>query len=332
MHEDDMEASQVPWTAPERSPIVTWALLGANFITWLVATAAGGTDDPDVLLDFGAMFAPLIAAGEYWRLFTAMFLHVGVAHLALNGFALFIFGQLVERAYGHVRFLTIYVLAGLFGSVTSFLFNTISIGAGSSGAVFGVLGALAAFFVAEREMFGAMARRNLTGVLVIGAISLVYGLVTPGIDNWAHMGGFAGGFAIGLALAPQYRLQRTPFGTPIGMVDVNSLAKRLWVLPVAAALLLVGVWLGARTMSDNPYTHKVLAERHYEDGSYQRALDEVEAALRLDEFWGEAYYLRGKILAEVGDTARARRELVSAARFGNSDTRAKAIALLLRLR
>ena len=104
-----------------------------------------------MLLNFGAMFGPLIASGEYWRLFTAMFLHVGFTHLFVNGFALFVFGPIVERAFGPTKFLTIYLLGGLTGSVASYLLNSIAIGAGASGGVFAVIGGLAAFFVVQTQ-------------------------------------------------------------------------------------------------------------------------------------------------------------------------------------
>ena len=77
----------------DRRPVVTYTLLAINVVVWLAMGLAGGSEDPNVLLDFGAMFGPLIASGEYWRLFTAMFLHVGILHLAFNGFGLFIFGR-----------------------------------------------------------------------------------------------------------------------------------------------------------------------------------------------------------------------------------------------
>ena len=281
--QDDLENPQRFLLPGEgRTPIVTMALLGANVIIWLTAAAAGGTEDPEVLLDFGAMFRPLIAEGQYWRLFTAMFLHIGIAHVAFNGFGLLIFGRLVERAYGHLRFLTIYILAGLAGSVASYLFNSIAIAAGASGAIFGVLGALAAFFVAQRELFGSMAQRNLIGLLVLAAINLIYGLATPGIDNWAHMGGFAAGFVLGLVLAPRYRLLRSPLGTPMGLRDVSSLINRWWVAPAAAALLLLGTWAGSATLPDNSYTHVYRAERHFEQQDFDLAREEIGKAFPLD--------------------------------------------------
>ena len=111
-------------------PVVTEVLLGINVLLWIALELAGGSTDTDVLLDFGAMSAPLIADGEYWRLFTAMFLHAGAMHILFNGLTLFIFGRIVERAYGHVRFALVYLLAGLFGSVASFSLNSTGVGAG----------------------------------------------------------------------------------------------------------------------------------------------------------------------------------------------------------
>ena len=337
---EELEARRgFPIPDPSRKPIVTWTLLGVNGIIWLAATAAGGTEDPDVLLDFGAMFGPLIASGQYWRLFTAMFLHVGVLHLAFNGFALFIFGPLVEKAYGRLRFLTIYILAGLAGSVASYLansiFDTIALAAGASGAIFGVLGALAAYFASQRRVFGMAAQRNLTGLLVLAAVNLVYGLATPGIDNWAHLGGFAGGFALGLALAPQYRLLRSPLGTPAALTDINSTTRRWWVVPVTLGLLLVGTLLATASLPQNPHTHLYQAQRHFTRQEYQMALEEVEEAVRLDDRIAEAYYLRGIIYADRGSIDAAVSELAKAAKYGqlgDRETRQKAISAMIELR
>ena len=169
---------------------MTWALLGINVLIWLAMEAAGGSTDTGVLINFGAMYGPYIADGEYWRLFTAMFLHVGLTHLAFNGFSLFIFGQQVEKFYGPYRFTTIYILAGLAGSVASFTFNNISVGAGASGAIFGILGALVAFFVMHREMLGDFGRQSLTGPLVLAGINLVTGFLMLGVANFPLTGWF----------------------------------------------------------------------------------------------------------------------------------------------
>ena len=329
--EDIAPRGGVPLPNARKRPVVTWWLLGANVVVWLISSAAGANDDPEVLIDLGAMFGPLIARGEYWRLFTAMFLHAGIVHLAFNAFGLFIFGQLVERTYGHARFLTIYVLAGLSGSVASYLFNSIAPGVGASGAVFGVLGALAAFFLAQRNTFGSVARQNLAGLLLFTGVNLVFGFATPGIDNWAHIGGLAAGFGLGLALAPRYRLVNTAFGTPTGLADTNSLSKRLWVFPIAALVLVLGAWLATATLPDNPYTRIYLAEHFYEQGDYGPALQELDRSVAIDPTAAEAYYLRGKIYADTGNVSRARSELGNAIRFGGPDIRQRAVALLFLL-
>lgn len=312
-------------------PFVTWALLAINILVWLAATAAGGTEDSEVLLDFGAMFGPLIAQGEYWRLLTAIFLHVGIAHLAFNGFALFIFGQLVERVYGHARFIIIYVVAGLAGSVASYLLNSIAVAAGASGAIFGILGAFAAYFVAQRDMLGAFGQRNLAAIAFLAGLNLVYGFITPGIDNWAHLGGLAGGFAVGLALAPRFRVATSPLGTPVGLVDVNSLAKRWWVVPVAVAVLVVAFLQANLTLPDNPYTRILEAERHLEEANYDAALAAVDEAITLDWTFAEGYFLRGVILTDLGDIAGARSEFGRAVQLGDRETRSEALARLLAL-
>ena len=309
--QDDSEPQRgIPLPGADRKPFVTWTLLAANLIVWAATENAGGSQESQVLLDFGAMFGPLIADGEYWRLFTAMFLHVGLRHLLFNSFGLFIFGRIVERIYGHLPFAVIYVVAGLAGSVASYLLNPIAVGAGASGAILGVLGAVAAFFMARRDLLGEMGRQTLSGILVIAAIILFYGFVTPGIDNWAHIGGFVTGLAVGLALAPRYRAAVDPFGTGLRhLVDHSSFARAWWVVPAAGAVLSAGAWLGTATLPDNPLTHIYRAERLVEREAYGEALDEVARSIRLDSTNGQAYYVRGKILAELGDTARARRDL-----------------------
>ncbi len=288
-----------------RRPLVTYTLLAINVVVWLAmefeGRSRGGSENSDVLLQFGAMVGPLIAGGEYWRLFTAMFLHVGILHLAFNGFGLLIFGRIVEGIYGPVRFALIYLLAGLFGSVASYLLNSIAIGAGASGAIFGVLGALAAFFVARREMLGEMGRQNLTGLAVIAAFNLFFGFTQPGIDNWAHMGGLAAGFAIGMAFAPNNRLVGDTFGFGGRMVDVNSLARRFWVVPIAVVLLFGGTALGNSRMPD-ARSHIESAERHLLNGDREATLKELRAAI--------------EAAAKTGDTETLTRALAALRSLG----------------
>ena len=308
-----LQETQLP--RGRRQPTVTWVLLAINTIGWIAMESAGGSEEPHVLLDFGALSSPLIANGEYWRLFTAMFLHVGFMHLLFNGIALLIFGRLVERIYGPVRFGLIYVLAGLAGSIASYHFlDPGATGAGASGAIFGVLGALGGFFFAKRDVMGEMGRQSLSGIGAIAAINLFFGFVTPGIDNWAHMGGLVGGFVLGVAFAPRYQHQPAPGPFAIGeqVVDTNSLARRWWVVPAAVAVLSAGTWLGTAGLADNAISRIYSAERHLESQSYDEALDDVNRAIRLDPYVARSYYVRARILADLGDASKAQGELFKA--------------------
>ena len=323
----------LPLPRAARTPVLTYALIGVNVFLWLLMTAAGGSTDSNVLLDFGAMFGPLLADGQYWRLFTAMFLHVGWLHLALNGFGLFIFGRIVERAFGHYRFITIYLLTGLAGGVASYLLNSITIAAGASGAIFGIIGALGAFFLAQRRILGPLGRQNFYGIAVLVAINLVLGLMFPRIDNWAHMGGLVAGFALGMLLSPRYRVLTSDFGIPLGLSDDNPLFKNLWVVPAALALLALGTWLGTATLPENAQTHVYRAERHFERQDYEAALTEVQRAIEIGPpaSAGQAHYLRARILVDLGDVDGARSDLGLAIQLGDRETRIDAIGLLLQL-
>lgn len=315
----------VPMPQVARTPFLTYALLVINVVVFGLATLAGGTEDPQVLLNFGAMFGPLISDGEYWRLFTAMFLHSGYTHLGVNGLILFIFGQLVERSYGHSRFVLIYVLAGLTGSVTSYLFNSVSIGAGASGAIFGVIGALAAFFLVQRETFGKEARNSLIAVGILASVAIFSGLQDSNTDNWAHIGGLVSGFILGLTLSPHYRRSQSVFGYSMIINTTGSLILKWWVVPVTLAVLVVGIVLANNKLPENSFSHYLRAEQLYQRGEYDQALDELELAMGFDLPVAEAHLLRGKIYAQAGNVEMSRQELGLAIRFGGRDVRAEAL-------
>ncbi len=322
-------------SAIRRRPLVTYALLATNLLVFAAARRAGAGDDPEVLLDYGAMFSPLIADGQYWRLFTAIFLHADVPHMLFNGLGLLFFGSLVEKTYGHLPFMVVYVVAGLSGSVLSFSLNTEVIGAGASGAIFGVLGALGAFFGVQGRTVGALARINLAAVAVMAGIGLGYGLVTPRIDNWAHLGGLAGGAAMGLALSPTFSPVFDTAGQRVGFRWKLAPRFRWWAVPAAAAVLAVGTAIGVITQPDNPYTHLLMAERHIDAGDSDGAFSRLSDAIRMERSLARAYYLRGIILAERGDIDGAVSDLGAAIRYsrpGDRTTRSKALALMIELR
>ena len=336
-HQDSPSGSGLPPPGLDRTPYVTWLLLGANIALFLLTELLGGSTAVDVLIRLGAMESWLIASGEYWRLFSAMFLHSGLIHLGFNVIGLLIFGQQLERLYGPARFLVIYILGGLAGSVTSYAFNLsasqYAIGVGASGAVFGTLGALAAFFLSNRDRLGETGRQTLIGLLALAAINLTVGFIVPGIDNFAHIGGFGGGFLLGMAYCPRYRTVYNLMGWPERLEDTNSIFRRLWVPPLAVAALAMGVFAGDFIVGDTPLKYIRQAEQHLDQGDYGLALTAVDKALEIQPNYGPTYLWRALIMADMGNVERATDDLGRAVRLGLSDSdRARALNLLLDLR
>ena len=178
--------------------------------------------DPRTLFDFGAMYPPAIQGGEWWRLVTAGFLHGGLLHILMNSWVLFDLGAQVEELYGASRMLVIYFVSNAFGFyVSSLMKSTISVGA--SAALCGLIGAMLALGVRDRSGLGAMIR----AVYVRWIIYILLFSLLPGVDMAAHVGGLAGGFAVGyFGRDPRFE---------------SSLVKRLWQYSAGCCLLLTAV-------------------------------------------------------------------------------------------
>ncbi len=154
------------------------------------------------LVDMGALYGPYtVLQGEWWRLFTAMFLHAGVTHLLMNMFSLYLIGRGAEIYFDTKSYLSIYLFSGLLGGLASLYVHPISVGIGASGAIFGVFGALAGFFLAHREKIEAHTRAFMKDFGVIIVINIVLGLSIPSIDMSAHIGGLIAGFIGGFILS-----------------------------------------------------------------------------------------------------------------------------------
>ena len=273
---------------PAYRPVVTYVLLGLIALAFGAETLAGGSTQTDVLIKLGAKYPPLIASGEYWRLFTAMFLHIGLMHLAFNAYALVAIGTDLERIVGWARFLAVYLLSGLFGSLASYAFSP-HLSAGASGAIFGVIGALGAFFAMYRERLGQWGRSRLGNILFLIAINLFFGFTNPGIDNYGHLGGLLSGAILGWALAPRYQ----PDVTGARLVDRTSLGRSLPVLILAVALLAGGTILATRAQADSPSIHLARGEDAVQRESWDEAVTELEQTLAKDPTSAEAYFYLG---------------------------------------
>ncbi len=171
-----------------RPGIVAKTLVGINVGIYLLQLAGGApvTGNGGWIFEHGALFGPLVADGEWWRLVTAAFLHYGFIHLGMNMLALWWFGPPLEAALGSSRFLLLYLAAGLAGSAGALVTSPNAVTVGASGAIYGVFGAI---LVLERQgtyVFGG-------SVIPLLVINFAFTLFIPGISKGGHIGGFIGG-------------------------------------------------------------------------------------------------------------------------------------------
>ena len=179
---------------------ITVGLIIINVLVFLVLEIIGQTESAVFMMEHGAMYPPYIQEnGEYWRLFTAMFLHFGLEHLLHNMVMLGAAGQILERAVGKIKFIVIYLIAGLGGSALSYIQmlrkGEDAVSAGASGAVFGIIGALAWVVIVHKGSYETLTGK---GMLVMIALCLYYGISTGNVDNWGHIGGLVMGFLMGI--------------------------------------------------------------------------------------------------------------------------------------
>jgi rhomboid protease GluP len=162
---------------------------------------SGGSDKYVNLIDYGASYTPLIRGGEYYRLISSVFIHIGLVHFAFNNYALYILGSYIEGFYGKMKFLIIYLFSGLFGSLLSMLFVS-GVSAGASGAIFGLMGSMLYFGYHYRAFLGNVLKQQIIPLI---AINLLIGFSLGGINNAAHIGGLIGGFMISIAVGVKYK-------------------------------------------------------------------------------------------------------------------------------
>lgn len=174
-----------------KKPIITYTIIAICIILFAMMYLLGnGSTDTLTLINFGANYDLLTKEGEYYRLLTSMFLHIGILHLLCNMYSLYIIGKEVENLFGKWKFLIIYLLSGISGGILSLAFSHNTVSAGASGAIFGLLGALLYFGYYYRTYLGATIRSSIIPVIII---NLVIGFLSPGIDNAAHIGGLIAG-------------------------------------------------------------------------------------------------------------------------------------------
>jgi len=201
---------------PQRVPYVVYFILGLTILVYILQrlTALGILDvgaamcpyffSPDLPACYGLKVNELILGGQYWRLLSPILLHGSLLHVGFNMYALYMLGPELEKHFGHWQFLLLYLSSGFAGFVASFLL-TPSAALGASTAVFGLLAAQGVFIYRNQRIFGPRAKAVLNNLITLAAINLMIGL-SPGIDNWGHVGGLLGGLLFTWIAAPEYRV------------------------------------------------------------------------------------------------------------------------------
>jgi membrane associated rhomboid family serine protease len=224
---------------------VTPALVALNVAVFVLMVAKGVSPvSPTTgdLFAWGADYGPaVVVGGEWWRLLTSAFVHIGVIHLALNMYVLWGVGHLAERVYGNGAYLFLYLVAAVGGSLISTAWSPLAVSAGASGAVFGVYGAILAFTAFSRGGLPESVTAGLQkGALSFIAYNVLFGLSVPGISNSAHLGGLGAGFLAGLLLRRDLTALDAPEATGRifrGGVCLAVLAGLAWAVDVRVSNL-----------------------------------------------------------------------------------------------
>lgn len=192
-------------------PVVTMILIGLNvlvFVAMLMSGLSLTSPTAEEVLRWGANYGPLTESGQWWRLFTACFLHFGIIHIGFNMYVLYQIGFFTERLFGGFRYLAVYLIAGIGGNVVGLLLHPNVVAAGASGAIFGVYGGLLAYLLRYRGAVNPQAAKAVTrSVFIFLGYNLFYGLADRHTDLTAHISGLGIGFLAGFLLAPPPQLR-----------------------------------------------------------------------------------------------------------------------------
>lgn len=214
---------------------VTIALVLINAVVFLVMLAKGTPlmkPNSVQILRFGANFGPLSLGSQWWRMLTAMFVHIGLVHLLINEWCLWDLGYMAEHLYGPRTFFAVYIISGLTGSLVSVTYNPASVSAGASGAIFGIAGALiTTLYFGHIPAPRKALRASLVSLLVFAGFNLIYGFERGGIDNGAHVGGLVSGLIMGAILSRDF-----------GTGPEQHRRVHVWAIPTLAIMLAAAIF------------------------------------------------------------------------------------------
>ena len=189
-----------------KTPYVTISLIIINVVVFALMYILGnGSTSQSTLIKFGAYDKSLVLSGEYYRLITSSFIHIGLLHLIFNCYALYIIGRQMESFLGKIKYIIVYFVSALCGSLLTMVFP-ISISAGASGAIFGLLGSMLYFGYNYRVYLGNVLKSQIIPLI---ALNLLIGFMSSSINNAAHIGGLVGGILITYSLGLKYKSSKS---------------------------------------------------------------------------------------------------------------------------
>jgi rhomboid protease GluP len=320
----------VPWMRQQSSSMaVTQAIFGINVAVFIAMTLAGVSmlDNPggQDLVRWGANFGPLTISGQWWRLLTCVFIHGGLLHIGFNMWCLWSLGRLAESVYGHWTFGAVYLITGLAASLGSVIWNPVILSVGASGAIFGIAGALiASFYLGEFSLPRAAVSGVLRSVLIFAGYSLVFGAMSHGTDNAAHIGGLLMGLLLG-ALIAKVAPGEGDFLRRIAVLLVGALfvgGGVMWLQHSHAYLLhgqngvglldqgktdaaIAELQKSARLRPDFAAVHAALASAYIKKNDFEHAASELQRVIALNPQNENAYYRLGLIYIEQKVPAKA---------------------------
>jgi rhomboid protease GluP len=278
--------------------VVTQALFGINVAVFIAMALAGvsiTSPSGQELVRWGANFGPYTIGGQWWRLLTCVFLHIGIIHIAFNMWCLWDLGRLAESLYGHWTFGGVYLITGIAASVTSLAWRPTGLSAGASGAIFGIAGALiASFYLGEFSLPRAAVAGTLRSVVIFAGYNLVFGAMSGRTDNAAHVGGLVSGLLMGALIARVAPTRDEPFRRAgVLLVGVLLVAGSIWWLQRSRA------YLGSMDQARQLFT----------EGKTDEAIARLEAVVRHHPEYVPAHLELARAYASKHDFAKEEVEL-----------------------
>ena len=263
------------------------------FIAMIISGISIIEPTADEIFRWGATYAPATTTGDWWRLLTSAFIHIGIMHLLFNMWVLWDIGSLAERLFGNWSFIFLYLFSGIGGSVVSTLFNPDIVSAGASGAIFGIAGGTISFLLlGNLDIPKSRIKKRLKSVLLFVGYNIFHGLTNTGIDNAGHIGGLIFGLIAGLLLCRTLR-----DGVLIPKLKIPFSVGILSILTITQIFLITG-----RTTSTE------IADYYFQDGQFDKAIAEYEASLEKNPSNHDARNDLGVAYLNVGSYKKAANE------------------------